>query len=95
MLSIGVGLLLLLVLARLAEQVVREEFLLVMRWPGHGWFLFEMVRDGRYRMISPARVPLTAARFVGHLAARAVGAVQTRPHAVRSRGQGHSAAVQA
>ena len=43
-------------------QAVRDEHLVVMRWPV-GYFFMERGEDGRYVLFSPVRLPLVVARY--------------------------------
>ena len=52
----------LLLFAVATTQAVRDEYLVVMRWPV-GYFFMERGSDGRYSLFSPVRLPLVVARY--------------------------------
>lgn len=75
---LGSALAALLVLAGLLLLAIRQDHLLVMYWYRRGYFLFEATGGGRYRLISPARVPLALAAYAAQLAVAARVAVSRR-----------------
>jgi hypothetical protein len=52
-------------------QAVRDEYLVVLRWPV-GTFFMERGADGRYALFSPARLPLVIVRYSRHALVAAV-----------------------
>jgi hypothetical protein len=52
----------LLVFAVATVQAVRDEYLVVMRWPV-GYFFMERGVDGRYTLFRPVRLPLVVLRY--------------------------------
>ena len=45
-----------------AVRAVRDQHLVVLRWP-IGYFFLERGPDGRYTIFSPARIPMVIARY--------------------------------
>lgn len=62
-------------------HAVKDEYLVVLRWPDH-WFFLEMQGDGRYVVIHWARVP---AAIVGYAAASVASALHSAFDRVRGR----------
>lgn len=67
-------------------QAVRDEHLVVMRWPV-GYFFMERGEDGRYVLFAPLRLPLVVARYARLSVAAGVhslfGRLRTRPSQTR------------
>jgi len=81
-----------LLIALVAVQATRDQYLVVLRWPV-GSFLLERGADGRYTIVPASRVPLALLRYAresaGDLAQRALRRVRGRSTHVRVAVAGH------
>ena len=75
----------LLLFALCAVHAVRDQHLVVLRWPS-GYFFLERGPDGRYALFSPIRTPYVVVRFG---VVSLVGAVHTTLRRARSRVEAH------
>lgn len=62
----------------LTVRAVRSEYLMVMLWRDGSVFAFERAPDGRYALISAARIPLAVARYARGASSRALDTVPQR-----------------
>ena len=73
---------LLAVIVIATAHAVKDEYLVVLRWPDN-WFFLEMQGDGRYVVIHPARVPTA-------IVAYGVASVASALHSAFDRVRGRS-----
>lgn len=83
--SLVCALSLLLAALALGALAVRNESLLVMRWPKVGFLCFEWQEGRRYRLIPAVAVPLAVGRFAVRMACQAPAAALRAAYRLGSR----------